>query len=183
MKLSIFEKKFIRKINYFSKIYRSVGSLSFGKFFINMTHCGCYYYYKYSCLLIFSEALNDSFEDPNYDPFKDIEELNDDSFEDPDYDPSKDMPKEVYQFSDTELDENPEKHTQEELLNLLIPRNTKEVPISRIPVSEVKGKKHFCLYCHKLFSQLPRHLEIKHADEEDVKQCKILPKGIIIYFL
>lgn len=38
-------------------------------------------------------------------------------------------------------------------------------------------KKYFCIYCHKLVVKLPRHIETKHKDLEEVQQLKNTPKG------
>ncbi|KAG5891513.1 hypothetical protein JTB14_014437 [Gonioctena quinquepunctata] len=46
--------------------------------------------------------------------------------------------------------------------------------------STTKRKKlNFCIYCKALFTQLPRHLEKKHEDEQEVKQILALPKNSI----
>jgi hypothetical protein len=37
-------------------------------------------------------------------------------------------------------------------------------------------KKHACLYCKKLFSKLPRHLEATHANEKEVLEAMMQPK-------
>ena len=39
-------------------------------------------------------------------------------------------------------------------------------------------KKYFCMYCKKLFSKLPRHLENVHSNEENVKKISALPAGM-----
>lgn len=38
-------------------------------------------------------------------------------------------------------------------------------------------KKYFCIYCHKLVVKLPRHIELRHKDIEEVQQLKSTPKG------
>ncbi|XP_043287511.1 uncharacterized protein [Venturia canescens] len=38
-------------------------------------------------------------------------------------------------------------------------------------------EKYFCMYCHKLYSKLPRHLETVHIKENDVKKFSMLKRG------
>lgn len=40
----------------------------------------------------------------------------------------------------------------------------------------IKNKRVFCLYCERLETNFPRHLERKHALESEVKQFILLPK-------
>ncbi|XP_066590803.1 uncharacterized protein [Prorops nasuta] len=40
-----------------------------------------------------------------------------------------------------------------------------------------KIKKKICIYCKKLQTKIARHLESKHADQDDVKKFSVLPKG------
>lgn len=45
--------------------------------------------------------------------------------------------------------------------------------------ADLKGgqKKSFCIYCHKIYSKLPRHLYDKHRSEEDVAKILSYPQG------
>ncbi len=49
-----------------------------------------------------------------------------------------------------------------------------------VPTSNQGPKKMCCAYCHKLCSQLVRHLEKVHKDEKDVKAFHSLPIGELI---
>lgn len=40
-----------------------------------------------------------------------------------------------------------------------------------------KKKRNFCIFCKKLFTQLPRHLERAHLNEEGVKNILSFPKS------
>ena len=61
--------------------------------------------------------------------------------------------------------------------------NTSNVGVcdnTKMHVDNSKNKKKklsLCMYCKKLQTQLPRHLEMKHSNEEDVKKFRNLPKG------
>lgn len=57
------------------------------------------------------------------------------------------------------------------------PKNTEKVEIDRIPNSRNGTKKYFCIFCRRLFSKLPTHLEKAHSDIEEVKKFSSLPKG------
>lgn len=47
-----------------------------------------------------------------------------------------------------------------------------------IPVKTMnKKKKNFCIFCKKLFTQLPRHLESKHIMEPEVKKIMSFSKS------
>lgn len=39
------------------------------------------------------------------------------------------------------------------------------------------NKKYLCMYCTKMYSKLPRHLEHVHRNEPDVKKFSALPPG------
>lgn len=39
------------------------------------------------------------------------------------------------------------------------------------------NKKYLCMYCKKMYSKLPRHLEHVHRNEADVKKFSALPPG------
>ncbi|KAG5890668.1 hypothetical protein JTB14_011634 [Gonioctena quinquepunctata] len=56
------------------------------------------------------------------------------------------------------------------------PRNREMVEINRISKSRNGSKKYFCIFCKRLFSKLPEHLEKGHGNEEEVKKFFSLPK-------
>lgn len=56
------------------------------------------------------------------------------------------------------------------------PKNDSDL-ITRVPSSKSDAKKYFCIYCHKLFSKLPLHLENVHSEEDEVRKFVILPKN------
>lgn len=42
-------------------------------------------------------------------------------------------------------------------------------------------KKNCCLYCKKLYSRLPEHLEMKHKNEKEVKLFSSMQKGMSFF--
>lgn len=53
-----------------------------------------------------------------------------------------------------------------------------ELHIPNVPNSK-QTKKYFCLFCSKLVSKFPRHVEYVHKDEEKVREFWHFPKGSV----
>lgn len=49
-----------------------------------------------------------------------------------------------------------------------------------VPTSDGKAKKLCCMYCHKRYQALARHLFTVHRNEAEVKTFKSLPPGKIL---
>ncbi|XP_043460940.1 uncharacterized protein LOC122497738 [Leptopilina heterotoma] len=71
--------------------------------------------------------------------------------------------------------------TSEKCLDNIIVGPPVDIRVVTVPPSKVNGssslKKNFCRYCKELTTKLPRHLELKHYTEEDVKVMINLPKN------
>lgn len=49
--------------------------------------------------------------------------------------------------------------------------------------SDRKAKKYCCVYCHKRYSKLVRHLLFIHKNEADVKKIRDSPPGKILFYI
>lgn len=56
-------------------------------------------------------------------------------------------------------------------------KESKPIPNTEEEEKKGSGKKHFCLYCKMAFTQLSKHLEMRHTEETDVANAIHFPKG------
>lgn len=94
----------------------------------------------------------------------------------------------VDQYDDSDADPTFElsesDHSSDQSTDLKIMKKRKNIPISELhtrnPSNEAssKTKKNFCIYCKKLVTKIPRHLQTVHKTEKDVIEFTSLPKGM-----
>nr|CAI5837651.1 unnamed protein product [Callosobruchus analis] len=94
---------------------------------------------------------------------------------DPDYEPEGDISEHSNGDGTSKLNEPSSGHVSDVLKNF----NNNENRIQKInsPSLVREAKKYFCIFCKRLFSKLPLHLESQHSEQPEVKRLKLLPKG------
>nr|CAI5840284.1 unnamed protein product [Callosobruchus analis] len=128
--------------------------------------------------------------DPDYEPEGDISEhSNDDEcfsgsdLVDPDYKPKDSFSVAADSFSGSDLVDpcsegyEPEgdisEYSQDNAYLPVIKQDTED----KLTQLSEGSKKYFCIFCKRLFSKLPLHLESQHSEQPEVKRLKLLPKG------
>nr|CAI5841916.1 unnamed protein product [Callosobruchus analis] len=91
------------------------------------------------------------------------------------YEPEGDISKYSQDNGTSKLNEPSSEHVSDELENFN--NNENMIQKKNSPSSVREAKKYFCIFCKRLFSKLPLHLESQHPGQPEVKTLKLLPKG------